>query len=123
MTDHATPNLPSRDLAATAAFYGRIGFAPAYRSDQWLILMRGALKLEFFPWPDLVPTESNFTCCLRLDDLDGMVAACIAAGIPCNNKGIPRVVRPRHDPAGITIAFLIDPDGSMLRLIQNPIAG
>lgn len=123
MADHATPNLPSRDFAATVAFYGAIGFAPTYRSDQWLILMRGGLKLEFFPWPDFDPASSHFTCCLRLDDLDGMIGACIAAGIPAGqDRGIPRVVPPRDDPAGIRIGFLIDQDGTMHRLIQNPIA-
>ncbi len=25
MTDHATPNLPSRDFAATSTFYGALG--------------------------------------------------------------------------------------------------
>jgi predicted lactoylglutathione lyase len=30
MVDRATPNLPSRDLDATAAFYAAIGFATTY---------------------------------------------------------------------------------------------
>ncbi len=29
MTDHATPNLPSRDFEVTAGFYGRSALSPA----------------------------------------------------------------------------------------------
>ena len=39
-----------------------------------MILQRGGLQLEFFPYPDLDPATSSFGCCLRLDDLDAMVA-------------------------------------------------
>ena len=31
MTDHATPNLPARDFAATAAFYTALGFEQGWR--------------------------------------------------------------------------------------------
>lgn len=121
MVDHATPNLPSIDLDATEEFYANLGFTRGYRSPHWMILHRATLKLEFFPWPDLDPRESNHTCCLRLDDLDAMVETCKDAGIPVgNDKGVPRIVPPRDDPAGIVIAFLVDVDGTMLRLIQNP---
>ncbi|MBA4083182.1 MAG: bleomycin resistance protein, partial [Erythrobacter sp.] len=43
MTDHATPNLPSRDFAATTAFHAMLGFQQDYRSDGWMILSRGAV--------------------------------------------------------------------------------
>ena len=46
----------------------------------WMILQRGGLQLEFFPYPDLDPATSSFGCCLRLDDLDAMVALVNAAG-------------------------------------------
>ena len=55
MADRAVPNLPSRDFAATVAFYGRFGFGEDYRDDGWLILRRGSMRLEFFPFPDLDP--------------------------------------------------------------------
>ncbi len=53
MTDHATPNLPSRDFEATSRFYGALGFAETWRDRGWIILRRGGLTLEFFPFPDL----------------------------------------------------------------------
>ncbi len=31
MTDHATPNLPSRNFEATSRFYAALGFSERYR--------------------------------------------------------------------------------------------
>ncbi len=119
MSDHATPNLPARDFAATAAFYATLGFAEDCRSDGWMILSRGDATLEFFPYPDLDPYHSSFSCCLRLDDLDAMMAQVLASNVPNARVGIPRFHPPALDPSGLTIAYLIDPDGTQLRLIQN----
>jgi catechol 2,3-dioxygenase-like lactoylglutathione lyase family enzyme len=123
MVDHATPNLPSRDFTATATFYARLGFAEDYRSDGWMILSRGPedsrVTLEFFPYPDLDPYQSSFSCCLRLDDLPAMMAQVEASGVPDARHGIPRYHPAAPDPSGLTIAYLIDPDGTLLRLIQN----
>lgn len=33
MADHATPNLPSRDLEATALFYAALGFEQGWRDE------------------------------------------------------------------------------------------
>ncbi|MFN3944978.1 MAG: bleomycin resistance protein [Allosphingosinicella sp.] len=119
MTDHATPNLPSRDFDATAAFYARLGFETEWRGESWMILMRGTVMLEFFPHPGLDPLESWFSCCLRLDDLDGFCAAVRAAGVPERTEGYPRLHPPRREPSGITIAYFVDLDGTLLRLVQN----
>jgi catechol 2,3-dioxygenase-like lactoylglutathione lyase family enzyme len=119
MADEATPNLPSRDFAATAAFYAKLGFEQDYRSDGWMILSRGSATLEFFPYPDLDPYQSSFSCCLRLDDLGAMMAQVEASGVPDARRGIPRYHPAAPDPSGLTIAYLIDPDGTLLRLIQN----
>ena len=119
MTDHATPNLPSRDFAATAAFSARLGFEEDYRSDGWMILSRGDVTLEFFPYPDLDPFQSAFSCCLRLDDLGAMMTLVEVSGVPDARAGIPRYHPAAPDPSGLTIAYLIDPDGTLLRLIQN----
>ncbi|HEX8669586.1 MAG TPA: bleomycin resistance protein [Allosphingosinicella sp.] len=117
--DRATPNLPSRDFDATAAFYGRLGFAPAWRDRGWMILERGGLTLEFFAHPELDPAQSWFSCCLRLDDLPSFYQACLEAGIGEAAKGHPRLHPPRREASGLTIAALVDPDGTLLRLIQN----
>jgi catechol 2,3-dioxygenase-like lactoylglutathione lyase family enzyme len=119
MTDHATPNLPSRDFERTWQFYRGLGFAEDWRDTGWMILTRGGLTLEFFPYPGLDPATSSFGTCLRLDDLDGFYAVCKAAGLPERPWGAPRLHPPALDPSGLRIGALIDPDGSLLRLIQN----
>lgn len=116
--DHATPNLPSRDFTATAAFYATLGFVENWRDAGWMILSRGELMLEFFPWPDLDPLTSSFGACLRLDDLDAFYAMALATGLPEAQVGHPRL----HPPVAhgrLRIGALLDPDGSLLRLIQN----
>jgi len=118
MTDHATPNLPSRDFETTACFYAALGFETSWRDAGWMILERGSLTLEFFPYPDLDPASSSFSCCLRLEDLDGLYGVCKAAGIPEKTTGWPRL-HPARDMGPIVMAALIDPDGTLLRLIQN----
>ena len=119
MADHATPNLPSRDFEATSTFYGQLGFSESWRDSGWMILKRGGLTLEFFPFPDVDPAESSFGSCLRLDDLNGFYEVCKAAGLPEARSGIPRLVPPRVESSGLTIAYMVDPEGSLLHLIQN----
>jgi catechol 2,3-dioxygenase-like lactoylglutathione lyase family enzyme len=117
--DHATPNLPSRDFEATSRFYARLGFEEGWRDAGWMILERGRLTLEFFPHPDLDPSESWLSCCLRLDDLPAFYRLCLDAGVPETGSGHPRLHPPRREASGMTIAALIDQDGTLVRLIQN----
>ena len=117
--DIANPALPARDMDATAEFYARLGFESLYRSDAWMILRRATAQLEFFPHDDLDPATSAFGCVLRLDDLAGFYKVCRAAGIPESNRGWPRISRPRVDGSGLVIAYLVDPDGTLLHLVQN----
>ena len=115
----ATPNLPSRDFHATADFYGRLGFVDAWRDPSWMILQRGPVTLEFFPHPDLEPSESWFSCCLRLDDADAFYATCREAGVGVATTGFPRLHPLELQPWGARSGALIDLDGTLLRLIQN----
>jgi catechol 2,3-dioxygenase-like lactoylglutathione lyase family enzyme len=119
MADHATPNLPARDFEATSRFYATLGFTEGYRDDGWMILERGDLMLEFFHHPKVDPLTSWFSCCLRLDDVDGFYAVCKAAGLPEARSGQPRLHPPRLEPFGLRMGALIDPDGTLIRLIQN----
>lgn len=120
MADRATPNLPSRDFAVTSHFYAALGFVEQFRDTGWMILARGDLVLEFFPFPDLDPAGSSFGSCLRLDDLDTFYDACVAAGVPVKSHGWPRLHAPAVDGSGLRIGALVDPDCSLLRLIANP---
>ena len=117
--DHATPNLPSRDFEATSQFYAKLGFSETWRDRGWMILKRDGLALEFFPYPDLDPLESSFGCCVRLDDLASFYEICRDAGIPEACGGQPRLQAPRLEHSGLTIGYMVDPDGTLLRLVQN----
>lgn len=117
--DHATPNLPSSDFETTSHFYSRLGFEESWRDDGWMILKRGGLALEFFPYPGVNAAESNFGCCLRLDDMAALYQACKDAGLPEQCWGWPRLHAPKKEDSGLTIAYMVDPDGTLLCLIQN----
>ncbi|MBA4748415.1 MAG: hypothetical protein H2056_06855 [Sphingopyxis sp.] len=119
-SDSATPNLPARDFDATEQFFASFGFTTDYRASGWMILSRGGLQLEFFPYPDLDPAASSFSSCLRLVDLDGFVSDCLTAGVPVTRTGWPRLHLPTVDVSGLRIGYLVDPDGSLLRLIEQP---
>lgn len=119
--DRITANLPSRDFAATAAFYARLGFRQVYRSTGWMILDCGPLELEFFPHPQLDPFESDHSACVRVDDLDGLRRRWAQADVPQADRGIPRLTGIWQDPdPDVPRMFaLVDPDGSLLRVLQN----
>jgi catechol 2,3-dioxygenase-like lactoylglutathione lyase family enzyme len=119
MNDRAVPNLPSRDFDTTIAFYGGLGFEPAYRDAGWLILRRGELQLEFFPFAALVPEESSFMCSIRVDDLDGLYRQIRDSGVTEAFTGRPRLHPVRVQSWGQRAGFLIDPDGTQLQLIEN----
>ena len=55
-----------------------------------------------------------------MDEVDAFHAECLTAGVPETTVGWPRVHRPRLEPSGMRIGALLDPDGSLLRLVQNP---
>jgi len=119
MADHATPNLPSRDFEATSRFYGSLGFTETWRDSGWMILKRGGLTLEFFPYPDLDPLQSSFGSCLRLDELQRFYDAALATGIREACSGMPRLHPPKLEQSGMRIGYMVDPDGTLLRLVQN----
>lgn len=119
MTDRVTANLPARDFGATAAFYGRLGFAVVYRDDGWMILRRGPLELEFFAHPGHDPATSWFSACLRVDEPDALLDEWRALGLPSDDVSIPRLTGFFRPGAAPRMFALVDPDGSLLRVIDN----
>lgn len=117
MTDRITANLPSRDFDATAKFYEALGFAIGYKDVQWMILRRGSLELEFFPYADLDPSQSSFSACVRVEDLDALYTDFLKASLPTSS--IPRLTPPHIEPFGLRFFALVDLDGSLLRCIDN----
>lgn len=119
MTDHAVPNLPSRDFDATADFYGSFGFEPTFRDDRWLILRRGTLVLEFFTFPDISPDSSNVMCSIRVDNIDELYETIRAAGVEEKQTGAPRLHPVEMQYWGQRVGYLVDLDGTQLHLIEN----
>lgn len=117
--DRITANLPSRDFAATLAFYARLGFQERYRGDSWMILARGPLEVEFFRHTGLDPYASDHSACVRVDDLDGLRALWSLVGLPEVTEGIPRLTPVWKEPGVPQMFAVLDPDGSLLRVIDN----
>lgn len=120
--DRALPNLPSRDLDATEAFYAGFGFERRFRDEGWLILRRGELQLEFFPFPELDPAESASRCTIRVADVDELADAIAASGVAVAEQGFPRLHEVRRQDWGLRAGHLVDPDGNLLTLIEEPAA-
>lgn len=119
MTDRVTANLPSRDFGATADFYGRLGFVTGFRDESWMILSRGPLVLEFFPHPELDPATSCFSACVRVDDPDALLDEWRRLGISSDRGALPRLTGFFRPGAAPRMFALVDPDGSLLRVIDN----
>ncbi len=116
--DRITANLPAIDLAATELFYAKLGFESEFRDSSWMILSRGMLEIEFFPYPDLDPYQSSFSACVRVARLDDLYRDWQRAGLPV--QGIPRLSPPKLEPFGLRMFALVDPNGSLLRCIEDP---
>jgi len=119
VTDRAVPNLPSRDLAATAAFYCGFGFRELHRDDNWLVIRRGDLQIEFFRKDGHNPRGHDFGCCLRVADLPSLYEEVRAAGVPQKPHGLPSVRPIATQPWGQQMSTLLDPDGNLLRMIAD----
>ena len=80
MVERVTANLPARDFEETARFYEALGFSVDFRNKGWMILSRGPLEIEFFPHPELKPSESWFS--VRVDNVDALHSLGRASGFP-----------------------------------------
>ena len=118
-SDRITANLPSRDFAATQGFYAALGFATVFRDGGWMILARGPLEVEFFPWPDLDPFQSNASACVRVDDLESLLTDWRRSGLTDNPRAIPRLTGVVKHPGVPRMFALVDADGSLLRVLEN----
>lgn len=115
--DRVTANLPARDFNATEAFYGRLGFAETYRGQDWMILSRGPLEIEFFHAPGLDPWASWHSACIRVDDLAALWDSFLPAGLSNDARAIPRLTPARDILPGLHMFALVDCDGSLLRCL------
>ena len=120
--DIAIPILPARDLEETIGFYKHLGFALAYRHpdlDDYIILRRDKLELQFFQWPQL-DTQATFAgSYLRVSDVDAMYQSFAVARLPA--RGTPSLGGIRRRAWAMREFHLVDCNGNLLR-IGEPVA-
>jgi catechol 2,3-dioxygenase-like lactoylglutathione lyase family enzyme len=118
MLEKLCPILPSRDIAATDAFWQRLGFASVYRDDaEYLILKRDGAEVHFFLHPGLDPFTNDAGAYLRPSDIRTLHAEWSALGLP--GTAIPRYLPLSEKPWGMAELALIDPDGNLIRAGQE----
>jgi catechol 2,3-dioxygenase-like lactoylglutathione lyase family enzyme len=116
--DVAIPQLPSRSIEKTLAFYARLGFeGEAFPGYEYAIVERGSVEIHFFLHETLRPEESAFSCYLRVQDVDAVYKAFSVANLP--RKGIPRMEPLENKPWGMREFAVIDEDGSLIRVGQE----
>jgi catechol 2,3-dioxygenase-like lactoylglutathione lyase family enzyme len=110
------PILPSRDLAATSAFYERLGFEEVgLWPGEYLIVMRSEAGLHFFHSPSSDPYRSDAGCYVYVEDADSLHAEFSRLDLP--REGIPRLHGPPSETDyGLREFALVDPDGNLLRM-------
>ena len=116
MQDYISANLPALDFDHTRQFYAFLGFKCDYQSEQWMILSKDSLMLEFFHHPQLDRKESWFSACLRthtMHDLFHVWQALDWTKFP--NARITEIECSEE----IELFCVIDPNGSLIRCIQT----
>lgn len=113
----AIPILPCRQLDATVAFYGLLGFTLEFEENEpapYAILSLGGAELHFAGIADPAQAGLHGACYLRVPDADALHAHWRAAGVP--DEGLPRLGPIDDRPWGMREFALVDPDGNMLRV-------
>ncbi len=114
--DYIAANLPAIDFAQTQQFYQLLGFNVLYASDQWMMMQRDQLKLEFFHHPQLDPTQSWHSACVRVQALENLLLAW--KELDWTQFSHARITD-IEQLADIDLFYLIDPNGSLLRCIRT----
>jgi catechol 2,3-dioxygenase-like lactoylglutathione lyase family enzyme len=116
VASRAVPILVSPDLAATLAFYQRLGFeSRGAPHDEWDYLIIGRDDLELHFVGPSAGQRAPGSCFLYVDDADAVYQEWQA------NAGAPaRLGAPIHTNFGMRAFTLFDPDGNELRVGSPP---
>ena len=118
MDERAVPILGSRDLAATLAFYERLGFAEIgspYQRWRYLIIRRGGIALHFWEDAALDPLTTNLSCYLHVRDAQALFDEWrhLVAHDPATGS---RIMPPQDTDYGLREFAVVDPSGNLLRI-------
>ena len=113
------------DLDRSRAFYAALGFEPESEFDdgaKTLVFLRGqGLRLELFCYRDTPPAAPGEGhrhlgfrhLAFRVDDVPAAIAALVEAGIAPADTAV------REVPGLARLAFLADPDGIEIEIMQD----
>ena len=114
--DYISANLPAMNLEKTQNFYQQLGFECQYQSDQWMILNKENLTLEFFAHPQLDSKNSWHSACIRVKDLEKLHAEWKKLDwVSFDHAKITEI----ENTAEVDIFYLIDINGNLLRCIRR----
>lgn len=117
MLEKLSPILPARDIAATEAFWQRLGFHTVYCDPAYLLMKREGAEVHFFHHATLDPHKCDHGAYLRPADINALDAEWAALGLP--GVGIPRLERAADKPWGMRELALLDPGGNLIRAGQE----
>ncbi|OTG65467.1 hypothetical protein [Acinetobacter silvestris] len=115
MQDYISANLPAIDFDQTRQFYAFLGFQCSDQSQEWMIMQRGSLQLEFFHHPQLDSKDSWFSACIRTQDLALLFNQW--CGLDWAQYPNAKITNIEHLNE-IDLFCVIDLNGSLLRCIQ-----
>ena len=118
MLEKMSPIMPSANINATEAFYGRLGFYTVYKDPaSYLLMKREAAEVHFFH----KPAHDKWTCdhgaYLRPSDIDALSTEWSQLELP--QSGIPRFDTAEDKPWGMRELALLDLDGNLIRAGQE----
>ena len=115
MQDYISANLPAIHFDQTRQFYEFLGFLCEYESEQWMIIKKDNLILEFFHHPQLDPKASWFSACLRTQSMHGLFHDWQTLDW---TKFPDAKLTEIESLDEIDMFCVIDPNGSLIRCIQ-----
>jgi catechol 2,3-dioxygenase-like lactoylglutathione lyase family enzyme len=113
----AIPILPCRDLDATLAFYGVLGFTLDFEQlepSPYAIVSFADAELHFFAAPELDARGALAAAYLRVTDADAVHRVWSQLGLPA--QGAPSLSEIADREWGMREFALVDPSGNRLRV-------
>ena len=117
MLEKMSPILPSRDIAASEAFYAKLGFHTVFKNAEYLLMKRENAEVHFFLRLKHRPEASDHAAYLRPSDIDALSAEFAKLNLP--RTGIPRFEPAETKPWRMRELIIVDPDGNLIRAGQE----